>query len=121
MRCNDIRMNYDENVLVKKREPYSTLASFRTNPDIGVLFGMYYQMDILETSMLYRQNLPTQYGYPTMNETLDRYPMLRRKGDDQLYVKIRKDLGIQLRYEKRMDWLDNFKPATTNTVSDDSE
>ena len=42
LRCNDIRVNYEKLEFVKKREPYSTLASFRTNPGVGICFGMYY-------------------------------------------------------------------------------
>ena len=53
IRCNTIRMNLDSNVRVEDREPYSTLAQFRSVPGLGVLFGMYYQMDVLETPQLY--------------------------------------------------------------------
>jgi len=49
IRCSTIRMNLDSNVRVEDYEPYSTLATFRTVPGMGVLFGMYYQMDVLET------------------------------------------------------------------------
>jgi len=54
VRCSTIRMNLDTNVRVEENEPYSTLATFRTVPGLGVLFGMYYQMDVLETPTLYQ-------------------------------------------------------------------
>lgn len=53
IRCDTIRMNLDKNVRVDEFEPYSTLGTFRTVPGMGVIFGMYYQMDVLETPTLY--------------------------------------------------------------------
>ena len=64
IRCNTIRLNLDKNERVEEFEPYATLASFRSSPGLGVMFGMYYQMDVLETPNLYQQTLPASYGYP---------------------------------------------------------
>lgn len=65
IRCNTIRMNLDKCVRVEDREPYSTLASYRSVPGMGALFGMYYQMDVLETPTLYKTSLPARLGYKT--------------------------------------------------------
>ena len=101
IRCSTIRLNLDNNCQVEDYEPYSTLASFRTVPGMGVIFGMYYQMDVLETPALYQQTLPHQLGFPTMKEALKANPVSYRKGEgeDQLYVKVRKSDGLILRHE----------------------
>ena len=56
-------MNLDNNVRVEDCEPYKTLSTFRNVPGLGILFGMYYQMDVLETDLLYRNSLPKRLGY----------------------------------------------------------
>ena len=53
IRCNTIRMNLDNCCRVEENEPYSTLGTFRNIPEMGVIFGMYYQMDVLDTENLY--------------------------------------------------------------------
>ena len=54
IRCNTIRLNLDKNERIDDFEPYATLSYFRAIPGLGVMFGMYYQMDVLETPMLYQ-------------------------------------------------------------------
>jgi len=110
IRCNTIRLNLDKNERVEEFEPYATLTSFRSSPGLGVMFGMYYQMDVLETPNLYQQTLPTSYGYPSQMDSLRRNPMTTRdgEGDDQKYVKVNKFDGLILRCEKEMDWAKNL-------------
>lgn len=112
VRCSTIRMNLDTNVKVEEQEPYSTIATFRTVPGMGVLFGMYYQMDVLETPMLYSQTLPKMYGFPSMEQTLRLHPVISRpgEGDDQKYVLVKRDFGIHLRWDEKMDWTKKFAP-----------
>ena len=45
-----------------------------------------------------------------MKQTLRQNPVSIRKGEgeDQKYVKVRKNDGILLRYEKKMDWANKF-------------
>jgi len=43
VRCNAIRVNYDKHCRVDEGEPYSTLSSFRKIPELGIVFGMFYQ------------------------------------------------------------------------------
>ena len=69
-------------------------------PNCGVMFGMYYQMDPLNTSQIYETILPAAQGYPSMNESMKKNPLELREGDGQYYVKIRKEDGLQLRCEK---------------------
>jgi len=81
IRCNTIRLNLDKCCMVEENEPYSTLSTFRNIPELGILFGMYYQMDVLETETLYQQNLPKSLGYPDMETALRFNPMKKREGD----------------------------------------
>ena len=57
-RCNTIRTNLDKHELIDEFEPMSTLGTFRTCPGIGVVFGMYYQIEILDNKRLYGNILP---------------------------------------------------------------
>ena len=41
-RCSFVRMNLEKHCFVDGEEPYSTLASYRTIPGSGVMFGNYY-------------------------------------------------------------------------------
>ena len=63
IRCNTIRVNWDKHCRVEEMEPYNTLAGFRTAPGLGVMFGMYYQMEILDNNRIYSKVLPTALGY----------------------------------------------------------
>ena len=109
IRCNTIRMNLDNNVRVEDCEPYRTLSTFRNVPGLGILFGMYYQMDVLETDTLYRSSLPSSLGYLSKAQSEDLNPVELREGDGQYYVTIRKDDGIIVRCEKEFDWVHKFK------------
>lgn len=111
IRCNTIRLNLDNCCRVEEMEPYSTLSTFRNVPGLGPLFGMYYQMDILETKELYYGALPAKLGYPPLNKSLKAHPMHKRALEDQFYVQIKKADGLILRCEKEMDWARKFKPA----------
>ncbi len=81
IRCNTIRLNLDKNERIEEFEPYATLTSFRSIPGLGVLFGMYYQMDVLETPDLYQQTLLRKLGYPSMMESVRANPMTTRDGE----------------------------------------
>lgn len=48
IRCNAIRTNYDTKGRVDEEEPNRTLKKFRNAPDVGIIFGMYYQQEILD-------------------------------------------------------------------------
>lgn len=78
IRCNTIRLNLDKCCRVEEMEPYSTLATFRNVPELGNLFGMYYQMDVLETKELYYNCLPARLGYPALSTELKHHPMHKR-------------------------------------------
>ena len=82
IRCNTIRMNLDNNVRVEDCEPYRTLSTFRNVTGLGILFGMYYQMDVLETDRLYRTSLPTLLGYKNKKLTDFYNPSTLREGDE---------------------------------------
>lgn len=47
IRCNAIRTNWNEKVRVAEEEPNRTLKKFRQVDGLGILFGMYYQQEIL--------------------------------------------------------------------------
>lgn len=47
IRCNAIRTNWVNKVRVDEEEPNRTLKKFRNVPEMGILFGMYYQQEIM--------------------------------------------------------------------------
>ena len=66
IRCNTIRLQLDKGKRLDDYEPYKTLGTYRNAPGMGHMFGMYYQMDVLETEELYKWVLPPGYGYQPM-------------------------------------------------------
>ena len=104
IRCNTIRMNLDKHCRVDEGEPYSTLATFRTSPGMGVVFGMYYQMEILRNNYIYSKVLPQRLGYKTFGETRKRNPVEKREADGEYYVRIHKRDGLRVRLEQEMEW-----------------
>ena len=102
-RCSVIRMNFDRNCFVDENEPYKTLASYRTIPGYGVVFGNYVQIEQLNEA-LYKKVLPESLGYqPFEKNVLNNVPELRRE-DGEVYVKIYKSQGIKLRLDQEMPW-----------------
>jgi uncharacterized protein YcbX len=53
IRCKAIQLNYDSNERNIEMEPSMTLNTFRKNPTLGSVFGMYYQMELLKNKQIY--------------------------------------------------------------------
>ena len=56
-RCNDIRTDFEKKAKIPEHEPNKTLTKYRTVPTLGIAFGMYYVMEIIENSSLYNEIL----------------------------------------------------------------
>ena len=63
---------------VADHEPYSTLASYRTLKNFGIVFGMYYTLTILNNQRIYDAILPNSMGYPTFSESIAKNNMSQR-------------------------------------------
>ena len=48
VRCSAVECNYDAHERMPDNEPNLTLNTFRKAPKLGALFGMYYQMELLD-------------------------------------------------------------------------
>lgn len=48
VRCGVIRTDYEKKDMCPEFEPMATLKTFREIPTVGNVFGMYYQMEILD-------------------------------------------------------------------------
>lgn len=99
IRCNTIRMNLDKHCPVDENEPYNTLGTFRTCPGLGVMFGMYYQMEILSNKRLYNKVLPQRLGYSSFEEAIKRNPIEKREADGEYYIRIHKEDGLAVRFD----------------------
>ena len=69
IRCNDIRTNYETKNRLGENEPNATLAKYRNLHEKGVIFGMYFQMEIM-TKSEYNQICTKQKGFQTYEESL---------------------------------------------------
>ena len=98
-RCNYIRVNLDKHTRVGEHEPYSTLSSFRMVPGLGVVFGQFYQMEILSSNRLWNKILPKRLGYQTFEEAIKSNPVEKREADGEFYVRIYKKDGLMVRHE----------------------
>lgn len=81
-------------------------------PGLGVLFGMYYQMEILKNNNIYSKVLPTKLGFKTFAESKRTNPIHIREADGETYVRIYKKDGFKLRWKQQMDWVDKMNAET---------
>jgi len=65
IRCKAVECNYDKKIFNAEEEPNSTLYSYRNMAKKGVVFGMYYQMDLLINAEIYDKAMasPTSESY----------------------------------------------------------
>ena len=111
-RCPVIRVNWDKPGLQAEYEPYSTLSTFRTLPGFGVIFGMYYQVELLSNNRLYSEVLPAKLGYPTFSETAKRNSLETREADGEKFVRIHKKDGLLVRVDRETEWKRKLRPQT---------
>ena len=97
IRCNTIRLNLDKNCRVDNCEPYNTLGTYRTVAGLGILFGMYYQQEILYNSRLFSLVLPKSKGFKSFDESDRINPVSIREADGEYYVTVRKKDPVMVR------------------------
>ena len=88
-RCSQIRVNFDKHCFVDENEPYSTLTTYRTHPDYGVVFGNYFQIEHLN-EVLYNRILKQDLGYQSFTKNALTNESNLRQEDGEHYVKIYK-------------------------------
>jgi len=108
-RCDRIRVNLDKHEKVAEFEPYSELSKYRTLKGKGVMFGMFYQMDILSNKHLWTEVLPEKLGYTTFAESSQANPIHKRQADGDFYVRCFKKDGILVRRQESEDWIESIK------------
>ena len=111
IRCNTIRMNLDKHCPVDEFEPLSTLSTFRNCPGLGPLFGMYYQMEVLDTEEVYDSVLASYSGYKSFSSAVKENEVTVREADGESYVRVHKEGGMKVRFDKEMDWKKKMKAA----------
>ena len=105
VRCNTIRMNLDNHIRVDENEPYSELSTYRTVKDLGVVFGMFYQMEVLRNERVYNNALKAKtMGYATFDEGAKANPIQKHEGDGEYYVTVNKKDGLLVRHNEEMEW-----------------
>ena len=115
IRCNTIRLDWDGKNYLPEREPYSTLGTYRNLSNLGVVFGMYYQMEMLQSSALYQKVLPAEDGYPTIEEAGQANAFKIRKEDTLPYVTMKKGDHFRVRLNAAMPWMKQVGSSTKKT------
>lgn len=108
IRCNAIRTNYDNKVKVADEEPNRTLTQFRNAEGMGILFGMYYQQDLM-TRQDYEYVCTKELGYPSYDDCLKDSPISVRKEDNVDYVMVKCTDFLKVRYFEERAWRKSFK------------
>ena len=110
IRCNTIRTDWEnpEGNKVPDQEPYSTLSTYRTVKNFGMVLGMYYQMALLDNKELYEAILPDSMGYPSFESSLANNKMTKRSGDLMHYVQIKKTDVFKIRLIEERQWRRNI-------------
>lgn len=88
IRCNAIRTNWNEKVRVAEEEPNRTLKKFRQVDGLGILFGMYYQQEILTESQ-YTEVCSQKLGYKSYKESIEKNQVSTRQSDGEVYMTIK--------------------------------
>ena len=63
VRCNSLPINPFTGEAVYENEPYQTLSKKRTVPGLGVIFGTYYQCELLTEEKDFLKAMPCELGY----------------------------------------------------------
>lgn len=82
----------------------STLKTYRNIDSVGNIFGMYYQMDILNEQN-YDKVLSKSLGYKTYEKSVSDRNLEYRKFDDTWYVKVKEGDMFQVRCIETRDWI----------------
>ena len=57
-------------------EPSLTLGTYRKHPKVGVLFGMYYQMEMLHNQDMFKWVCPAGLKYETYDTATEEHPIV---------------------------------------------
>ena len=98
-------MNLENHCRVDENEPYSELSTYRTVKDLGVVFGMFYQMEVLRNQRIYNNVLgPSKNGYDKFEDAIKANPIEKNEGDGEFYVTVHKKDGLLVRHNEEMEW-----------------
>ena len=77
-RCHTTSLDWRRNIRHPKHEPYATLSATRKHSHYGIMFGVYWQPDIIETKEEFEKLFPE---YPMVNDRSFGKNGIVKKGD----------------------------------------
>ena len=86
-----------------ENEPNATLATYRTLNGKGVIFGMYFQMEIM-SKQEYAEICPRQNGFESYEALQKANPVEVRKADGEHYIRVSSSDLLKVRRQEARDW-----------------